>query len=906
MERARLLATVGALLASARERDVPRSRAREGLARAVARVAATELARSRGMGPGLRRASLFREGAGEARWPGEDDLQRAPLQEAVRTLIRKGGERARPAGLLGSLHQLLLDHDLSPGPEGWSLVPWSGRRKRSGAFYTPSSLVEPTVARALGDTRSPRVCDPAMGTGVFLVAALDRLGGRPSAGEAATLRRVARRNLFGVDRDPLAVDLARVALWLEVGDPDWPADALDTQLRVGDSLLGAWASQAVHYPLAAWLPDRSRPSHREVLDRLIRPELARRLASDGGAWTDDGETGLRADSWCAAWFWPAARPDDAPTPARWGDPPAATRAAVEQVARRHRFLHWELAFPDVFAGPRPGFDAVVGNPPWEIRKPSSREFFSRVDPGFRRLGKQDAIVRQQELYAEHPGLEAAWREHLDTHRATSLFLRHSARPFGDPADGGAGVSLDRDPARSRALHGRWREHRGELPARPFRLQGSADLNCYKLFTEQALSLLRDGGRLGLLLPSGLYTDRGASELRRELLDRCDWEWLFSFDNRDGLFPIHRSYRFGPVIARKGGRTRAVKVAFHRRDPADWRAPHPPSLAYPRGLIRRLSPRSGALLELRDARDLAIHQALVEGGVPIGSEPGPPVDYHTGLHMTRDSGRFLRRELAEASGYRQERYGHWLLGPWRAAAGADDTGDLARSTDGAWVLPLDRVEDVALPLIQGVAVGALDGNAAVHVGGAGHRARWRGVGRPADPLGPQFLVRAAHLPAPRGRTGGMRVGVRSLSNATNERTVIATLLEDAPSGNSLGALRVGEGGWIDQAAAAAVLGSLCFDWSMRQRLAGTNVNAHFLWDSVWPVMDRERATLLAGLTLRLTHPGWRHAAPGRGGPPAQGPPGPPPPRGGGGPVRGGGGPPRIWAARPTARPTSCSR
>jgi hypothetical protein len=503
---------------------------------------------------------------------------------------------------------------------------------------------------------------------------------------------------------------------------------------------------------------------------------------------------------------------------------------------------------------------VVGNPPWEIRKPSSREFFSRVDPGYRALGKQEAMGRQRQLFDADPGLERRWGRHLANHRALSHFLRHTASPFGDPGAGGVTIALHRDSHRSRALHDRWRGARGELPPRPFRLQGSADINCYKLFVEQSLALVREGGRLGLLLPSGLYTDRGASELRAELLDRCQWKWLFSFDNRDGLFPIHRSTRFGPVIAHKGGKTTAVQVAFQRRDVADWQAENPPALTYPRTLIRQLSPGSGALLELRDERDLAILRTQLESCVPIGGPGSAAVDYHTGMHMTRDSSRFLRRDRAEEDGFRQETYGHWLRGPWRSGGGPGDAADdrLALSVDGRRVLELDRVEEVALPLAQGVGIGLLDGHAAVHTAGSGHRARWTAVPTPAAPLGPQFLVRATDQPSPRGVPGGARVALRSLSNATNERTVIATVLEDGPCGNSLAVLRVGEGGWIEQAAAAAVLASFCFDWAMRQRLAGTNVNAHFLWDSVWPRIDGVRSAALAALTLRLTHPSWRHA------------------------------------------------
>jgi len=765
------------------------------------------------------------------------------------------------AEVLGAIYEALLDLDLVQREGTWHLVGWGGRRKRAGAYYSPIDLVRPTVARALG-RRGPeaglrsldlRLCDPAMGTGVFLIAALRQL-----VREGLPAPEVAERCLFGVDRDPLAVDLARAALWIEVGEVDWPADAPNEHLRVGDSLVGSRSTTSGHYPLAAWYGAGASPGVRELRGGRLRRELVERIR--GGAASeirDDGDVARRADAWCATWFWPQDHLDAAPGPAEWGSLPRATAELVERVARRRRFFHWELEFPTVFE--QDGFDAVVGNPPWEIRKPNSREFFSRIDPDYRELGKQGALARQRELFDAHPGLERRWRAHRTEHRATSWFLRASGCPFGDPTAGGRAIALDRSRVRSAELHARWREQRGGAGSGgdPYRLQGRADGNSYKLFLELALWLLRPGGRLGLLLPSGLYTDRGCAELRRELLDHNRWEWLYSFDNRDGIFDIHRSYRFGPVVVTRGGRTTAVRAAFQRIDPSDWSRERPPALDYPREVISRLSPRSDALLELRDRRDLRI--LVGWRGHPVGAAGGPPVEYSSGFHMTRDSGRFLRVADARAAGLRQDVYGHWLRGPWRpASAGAAEDPDLIPAPDGEAFLALEEVEDVALPLVQGAMIGILCSNASAHASGTGHRTRWSTTARPDERVAPQFLVRARELRRRSSRTRGLRTVFRALTNATNERTVIASLLEDGPCGNSLGLLKVGDGGFAIQAWSAAMLGSLVFDWTLRQRLAGTNLNAHFLWESRWPQPDPELLEPLQVMVARLTHAGWRHA------------------------------------------------
>ncbi len=856
----------------------------DGLSRILLGSVARILAGDRGLGSGVEQNSLFRPcGDGTRGAPIDlripDDTMERVAGLALGSSVR--GRRGRSAAeILGVVYESLLDRDLVFREGAWRLVPWTGRRKHAGAFYSPPDLVAPTVARTLapwlgGETVGAggeagilalRVCDPAMGTGIFLVESLEQLAralgkGRSCSREA--LRAVASGCLYGVDRDPLAVDLARLALWLQVGDPGWRTDELDAHLRVGDSLVGAWGEAAAHYPLAAWLRPRGSPAFRAVRDQHARPQMASRIEDGDSAWRATGARGrsLRADTWCATWFWPEAELDRAPLPASWGDPSPATAEIVDALARTHRFLHWDLTFPEIFAGG--GFHAIVGNPPWEIRKANSREFFSRVDPDYQSHGKQLALRMQERYFDEDPGLRDRWVAHRERHRDLSHFLRSLSRPHGDPVAGGPSSALDRRARRSADLHDRWRNQRGGDPSpdAPFRHQGTADINSYKLFLELAVALLRPDGRLGLLLPSGLYTDRGSADLRRLLLDRCRWEWLFSFDNRDGLFGIHRSYRFGPVIAAKGGRTRALRAAFQRLDPRDWRRPDPPSLRYSRELVARLSPRTDALLELRDPRDLAVLERWGDRVCALGSPPGPEVEYATGFHMTRDSGRFLGREEAESRGFRQDVYGHWLRGPWRRVRteGEALAEGLVPAADGGAGLRLDRIEEVAVPLAQGVMIGPLCSHAAVHREGAGHRARWAPAARPDAALQPQFLIRSDDLHVRVPRVRGLRTAFRALSNPTNERTVVATLLEDQPCGNSLGLLTVGDGAFASQAWAAAVMASFAFDWAMRQRLAGTNLNAHFLWESSWPLVRPELARRVALIVARLTHPGRRHAA-----------------------------------------------
>src|SRR5207244_13251544 len=117
------------------------------------------------------------------------------------------------------------------------------------------------------------------------------------------------------------------------------------------------------------------------------------------------------DTWCAAWFWPALMLDSAPLPLTFAQPPDEARAVLAQLVAEHQFFHWELEFPDVFAVAGSGFDALLGNPPWEIQKPNSREFFSNIDPLYRTYGKQEALHRQEEYFREGESIELVWLEY---------------------------------------------------------------------------------------------------------------------------------------------------------------------------------------------------------------------------------------------------------------------------------------------------------------------------------------------------------------------------------------------------------------------------------------------------------------------------------------------------------------
>ena len=550
----------------------------------------------------------------------------------------------------------------------------------------------------------------------------------------AVLRRyVVERCIYGVDVDPLAVSLCQLSLWIETMDRDLPFSFLDHKIRCGNSLIGAWFDQFQHYPAMAWknreagdknhsngvhyekggqtkaikawveneltpnlrhtlegrtlfhedLLEQASAAHGAALEGLermhrlpIRDSAARaRLYREELTGSDEWRSLKNAmDLWCSCWFWPADELDCAPLPTTFTDPGSETRAVAKRVAAAMRFFHWELEFPDVFREEGAGFDAMLGNPPWDIAKPKSQEFFSSIDPLYRSYGKQEALRRQNGYFDGDQKIERDWLTYNARFRAQSNFAARAASPFGDPAENDQSERRFYLGKGNLSLHDSWRETRGRSRCyadtdHSFRHQGSADLNLYKLFLEQAHALLAIGGRLGFLVPSGLYSDKGTGALRDLFLERCRWEWLFGFENRAKLFPIDSRFKFNPVIVQKDSQTHVIRTVFMRRDLTDWEQAEEFAVPYSLDQVNRFSPKSRAILEIESQRDLEVLEKIYANSVLLG-DGGPNgwgIGYATEFHMTNDSKLFPPRPRWEAKGYRPDEYSRWLLGNWHPIA-----------------------------------------------------------------------------------------------------------------------------------------------------------------------------------------------------------------------------------------------
>jgi hypothetical protein len=496
-----------------------------------------------------------------------------------------------------------------------------------------------------------RIIDIACGSGHFLVGAARFLGpklfeayrrehgenpppdfhlGRALSGEVRARwgaegqdwcrRRIVEKCLFGVDLNPAAVQLAQVALWIESLAGDRPLSFFSHHIRCGNSLLGSSFARfdAPPDPQLGKRTDRMTRglfetelrrklddalAERRLIDAPLPPAI-RRDTPEEYAYKEDrlrradaaiAEAKLLLDLRSASPFLSAIWKElpmlmssfDLDTDARrrpWW-------AQFEEVRNHERFFHWELEFPEVFLDTeRPGFDAVLGNPPWDKVLPTKHEFYAQFDALIRAYKGNDLKRRIGELNGEHEGLA----QRFDAYSSRATTFARVLRAGGD---------FELAEARSQAAHE----------------------DVAKYFVDRAITLVAKDGAAGLVVPSVFYNGDGWVGVRRYLLQEASIERFYGFENRKKVFPIDSRYKFVNLVARKDDANAGkFTAAFMRHDLEELQESGPKAwyVQITREEVEKLSPDTLAFLEYRSARDQEIVRKMYAGRPTLGgSGPG---------------------------------------------------------------------------------------------------------------------------------------------------------------------------------------------------------------------------------------------------------------------------------------------
>jgi len=824
---------------------------------------------------------------------------------------------------LGSIYERLLEYEVTRDGEDITVQPNIFARKGSGSYYTPDTLVqliltetlEPLVEkrkrafsnkiaelgqgdlpdhRKIGQLRildpatallDLKICDPAMGSGHFLVSLVDFMADQVIAAMAEAelevpeewgdyisplgeridtirntilanadarnwaideeqlddrhiiRRMVLKRCIYGVDKNPMAVELAKVALWLHTFTVGAPLSFLDHHLRCGDSLFGSWVKKGIdkaatygtplllHEPMKRALRAASKM---QIVEGLTDAEIAEaHRSADVFAEVQDMTAPLDALlKMIHAIDWLDIKDKEKKTALQaffdgeFGDPldvvlgkPKLTRpkakaadetlkgsmtaaekfdlfseiyAQTQMLIAEENFLNWQVTFPGIWSDWEEdeltgGFDAIVGNPPWDRMKLQQVEWFAERRPEIAMAAR--AADRQKMIDA----LE----------RAVDPLAQDYAKA-SERAEAGA----------------RMARKGGDYP-----LLSGGDINLYSLFVERSHTLITKSGLIGLLVPIGIGTDKTSSRYISKISKSRRLKSFISFENkRRWLFKdVHAEDQPTIIIASN------IENLFPKIQYAVKLHELPGKesnivASIDAAILLSVNPNTGTLPIFRSPIDARIVSAAY-ARTPVfvrktqaGDECDWSARYFSMFHMTNDSGLFRTKiELIEKEA------------AWPIEHGKYD------SAEGTW-----------LPLYEGKSVQIYNHRYASIVTPVGSVS---GQGQSVYSL-LQELASPDFLPEPRywvnskytrGIEKGYSIGFNDVCNTNNERSLISAMVPSVAAGNTLPLL---DGlGAPDASILLGNLNSIPCDYFARNKIQSRHLNKYIL--EQLPIIPPER-------------------------------------------------------------------
>ena len=831
------------------------------------------------------------------------------------------------------------------------LTKWGGLRKGSGTYYTRPGLVTPVVEKALEplthinkdsqtipkppeDLLKLKIIDPAMGSGSFLIGCIRYLtqkmyeslleygrirkeGGEIEiqlkssifTGDEKTLSvtgdgtldgrnnilniirpLVVNNCIYGVDVNPYAVELAKIAIWLTTLDNKQPFKFLNHKLKVGNSLISAWLQQLYEYPINSFNRNLSIKKHKGVnlkdegeswtikqekkyaqeIFKGIKHQLTEGQTSfpssesiqanltvihekywqltnnihlKRSGWLDE-ETlrdsyqkireikefkriKLAYDWWISLWFLPITSKDIETVKKGVGKQRFERSLKspknllhldnlneilnsddlyrIERIIQNLRPFHWELEFPDVFLQKNPGFDLIIGNPPWEAYAPKSDEFFTNYDNTFRSLKKQEKLDLQKKLYERDSKIEKEWLRYQERYYFFNNYRKENVEDLH--------IST---------VH--YYEH-----------QNIGSTNLYKLFLERSYHLTRERGRVGIILPSGIYSDEGTKDLRKLLFDKTKWELLFAFSNRYKIFPVDSRIKFAICIYEKGKQTEEIVTSFLRENISDLDVEFTnfDYIFYQSKLdVQAFAPDNLRFLEITRKRDYEIMYKLRKQNVLVGANHQGEwkIGYKTEFHATGDSDKFLPTEnlLKELDGFINRKILH--------------TFGIIQDT---------RNSQIYLPVLKG---------SLIDIGHIRFQANYiqnevYNTLIPYSWLIPSQYNMGHKKAIKRIGESKIKIVFRNISRSTDSRTMITAIVPNFPCENSLpiAKMQITDENVL---LVAVFFQSFVYDYYLRRCMTGSNVNLFIFKNTILPPLSKvecEDKVLALAANLNLNAP-----------------------------------------------------
>jgi len=765
---------------------------------------------------------------------------------------------------LGSVYESLLDYEPRINKEeeqingklypkgAFILDDRSTERKTTGSYYTDSRLVAqlidsalvPVIENAINEKESQKemeeaildlnVCDMAMGSAAFLVAALNKMGEElakirkgeeelPTEEQLREAKRDVLQNcIYGVDINPMAVELAKFSLWITASMPNFPLSFLDHKLKCGNSLIGA-TSELIKkgIPVEAYNPvtldepeicrqlkEKVKKELKQIENEVNEPnnlyksyaderrkeqlEAKRKKIYDSEQEDVDVieeleeeyhklieeekkyKDWLLANAWTSAFFINKENSELSIYPTNYTLIAINENElilseiinAINEIADRFKFFHWHLEFPFVFD--KGGFDCILGNPPWEVWELKEKEFFSNLDRNIIEA-KSGAERKRLILNLQSSNKELFNKYELEKNKSDNIgkFFNHSGNYY---------------------------------------LTAHGKLNLYSLFADRTFKNISKKGRIGLILPSGIATDDNTKFFFQEIINEKRLISLCDFENKQRLFHnVHLSYKFC-LLTLSGFRSKSeIDFCFFLTNPQQLldRSRH---FTLTEEELSSLNPNTLNCPVFRSNKDAVIvkrtyksHNVLLNEKTNINDWK---IDLKVMLNMTTASNLFIKQDTLYKAGARliSNRFYH--------------------------------NEKIFYPLYEGKMISLFDHRSASVVitdnvvrSGQGQLTE-DSLKKDLDyePI-PRFWVDESNFSVNENWNHNWLFVYKKVTSPTNERTFIGTIIPKSAVADSLLLIHPQE---IERATCLfANISTIVFDYIVRQKIGGVNLTFNYV-------------------------------------------------------------------------------